>query len=217
MNSKQKITEKRKHAIVFSFFVIFYVHIINDCYLLFSKQYVNLYLSISTKFDIKTLYIRSGDNMKKYIVSILFGLVVGFFLSKSLIEEYSGYNKAKTVASNGVTAYFIKYGEYDSLESLEKDTTALANYIYTEDEGKFVVYIGITMNEGNLDKLITYFENLNYNVTTEQFVITNTDYINYLENADKLLENTTDLTVLGEVSSQILSKYEELVINSGKD
>lgn len=58
---------------------------------------------------------------------------------------------------------------------------------------------------------------MKYNVTTEEFIITNKDYINYLENADKLLTNTNDLTVLGEVSSQILSKYEELVINGSKD
>lgn len=155
--------------------------------------------------------------MKKYVLSILFGLIIGFFLSKSLLEEYSDYNKAKTVAINGSTAYFIKFGEYDSLEKLEKNTTTLANYIYTEDSGKFCVYVGITMNEDNLNKLVTYFENLNYKVTVEQYVITNNNYINYLENADKLLNNTSDSTVLGEVSSQILSKYEELVINSDKN
>ena len=155
--------------------------------------------------------------MKKYIVSILFGLLIGFFLSKTLLEEYHGYTKVKTVSSTGVTAYFVKYGEYDSIDELEKETISLVNYIYTEKDNKYSVYIGITTKPENLEKLITYFKNMNYNVTTEEFIITNKDYINYLENADKLLANTNDLTVLGEVSSQILSKYEELVINGSKD
>lgn len=163
------------------------------------------------------LYIKCGDIMKKYFVSILLGLIIGFFLSKTLLEEYNGYSGIKTVSSTGITAYFIKYGQYDSLDELEKKTISLANYIYVEQNNKYNVYIGITANEETRDKLIEYFKTLNYEVEYEEFVITNTSYIDYLENADKLLENTNDMSVLGEVSSQILSKYEELVINGNKD
>lgn len=155
--------------------------------------------------------------MKKYFASIIFGLVIGVILSKTILEEYSGYTKIGKVSSNGINAYFIKYGEYDSVEELEKDTISLTNYIYTKQGDKYSVYIGMTTSEETKDKLVSYFKSLNYDVTTEEFVITNEEYINYLENADKLLENTNDLSVLGEVSSQILSKYEELVINGSKD
>lgn len=69
------------------------------------------------------------------------------------------------------------------------------------------------MNQDNLTKLINYYKKLGYKVTSEELIITKKGFINYLTNADKLLENTKDETVLGEVSSQILSKYEELVIS----
>ncbi len=147
------------------------------------------------------------------MVSIIFGLLVGFFLGKTLLEEYHSYNGIKTVNVDGISAYYIKYGEYDSLETLEKETLTLSNYIYTEKDGKFSVYIGITASKDNLDKILNYYKSLNYDVTTEEYFITNKDYINYLTNADKLIENTDDASVLNEVCSQILSKYEELVIN----
>lgn len=134
-------------------------------------------------------------------------------MSKSFLEEYNNYSGVKTVSSNGVNAYFIKYGEYNSLEELEKNTLSLPNYIYTENENLYSVYIGITMNQDNLTKLINYYKKLGYKVTSEELIITKKGFINYLTNADKLLENTKDETVLGEVSSQILSKYEELVIS----
>ena len=153
--------------------------------------------------------------MKKYFVSILFGLLVGFFLSKSFLEEYKGYNGIKPVSSSGINAYFIKYGEYKSLEELEKNTISLTNYIYLEEEGIYNVYIAITSDESIKDKLLKYFGNLKYKVSYDEFTITNNDYIKYLETADKLLDSTNDESVLGEVCSQILSKYEELVINGG--
>lgn len=171
---------------------------------------------ISTFLDTKKAYIKDGDRMKKYVISILFGLIVGFFLGKTLLEEYHSYNGIK-VSVSGVNAYFIKYGEYDSLDNLEKGTLALANYIYTEKDGKYSAYVGITTNEDNCQKLEDYFKKLGYEVVIEEYVLNNNTYINYLENADKLLSNTTDEAVIGEVCSQILSKYEELVIDDGKN
>lgn len=155
--------------------------------------------------------------MKKYFLSIIFGLIIGFFLSKTFINEYDGYKNIKTVSSTGTNAYFIKYGSFNTLDELEKKTISLTNYVFIEKDGKFDVYIGITTKEDIKDKLIKYFKGLNYDVSYDEFFITNKEYIEYLLNADKLLENTNDLSVLGEVCSQILSKYEELVINGSED
>lgn len=155
--------------------------------------------------------------MKKYFLSIILGLVIGFFLSKSLFEKYNNFNGIKKVSQEGEMAYFIKYGEYDSLKDLEKNTIKLTNYIYTEENEKFIVYIGMTFSKDNFDKLTEYFKKSGYKVTSNEYIITNKEYINYLRNADKLIENSSDDTVIGEVCSQILSKYEELVINERKD
>ena len=153
--------------------------------------------------------------MKKYFVSIFLGLVIGILLSKTVLEEYNGYNGIKMVSKEGINAYFIKYGEYDSLEELEKNTISLPNYIYREKDNKYSAYIAITSNEFIRDKLLDYFRGINYKVSYEEFNITSEKYIDYLQTADKLLENTSDLSVIEEVCSQILSKYEELVINDG--
>ena len=151
--------------------------------------------------------------MKKYFVSIVFGLLIGFFLSKTVLEEYKGYTGIKMASKEGINAYFIKYGEYNSLDELEKNTLSLSNYIYLERNGKYSAYISITSNAFIRDKLIDYFKGLNYKVSYEEFTITNNEYIKYLQTADKLIENASDLSIIEEVCSQILSKYEELVIN----
>lgn len=155
--------------------------------------------------------------MKKYFVSIVLGLLIGFFLSKSLFEKYNNFDGIKKTSQEGEVAYFIKYGEYKSLKDLEKATIKLTNYIYTEENDIFIVYIGMTFSKDNLDKLLTYFKKSGYKVSSAEYIITNREYINYLKNADKLVENSSDDTVIGEVCSQILSKYEELVINERKN
>lgn len=155
--------------------------------------------------------------MKKYLVSCVLGLIVGLFLGRTVLKEYDSYNSIKIAPKTGVTAYFIKYGEYNSLEELEKKTIVLTNYIYSKKDDKYIVYIGITMDKNNMDKLINYFKSLNYDISKEEYVITNKEYIEYLKNADKLISNTNEMTVIGEVSSQVLSKYEELVINGSKN
>ncbi len=155
--------------------------------------------------------------MKKYFVSCIFGLLVGVFLGKMVLKEYNGYSTIRVSSTNGESAYFIKYGEYASLDDVEKKTIVLTNYIYTYRDNKYVVYIGITLDKNNLDKMINYFKRVGYNVDFEEYVISDEKYIDYLRNADKLIENTTDDTVMGEVCSQILSKYEELVINGSKN
>ena len=155
--------------------------------------------------------------MKKNLVSCMLGLLVGIFLGKTVLKEYNSYTSIKVAPKLGVSAYFIKYGEYKSLEELEKKTIVLTNYIYSKKDDKYIVYIGITMDKNNMNKLINYYKSLNYDIEKEEYVITNKEYIEYLKNADKLIEKTSDMTVIGEVSSQVLSKYEELVINGSKD
>lgn len=155
--------------------------------------------------------------MKKYILSIVLGMLVGVFMSKTFLEEYDNYKGIKKVSNTGTNAYFIKYGTYKDEKELEKNTSKLINYIYTKEEDKYIVYIGITFDKNNLDKLLNYYKSLKYNVEVEEYVITSKPFIEYLTNTDKLISNSKDSSVIGEVCNQVLSKYEELVINGSKN
>ena len=67
--------------------------------------------------------------MKKYILSIILGMLVGVFMSKTFLEEYDNYKGIKKVSNTGTNAYFIKYGTYKDEKELEKNTSKLINYI----------------------------------------------------------------------------------------
>lgn len=152
--------------------------------------------------------------MKKYVFSILIALLVGFFLAKAFLEQYDSYQGIKFTSNTGETLYFIKFNSYESEEEMEKNTLSLMNYIYHKNEDYYDVYIGITGDSGNLIKLNNYFSSLGYNTFTEEFLVTNKEFLKELKNYDSILNSTEDTVVITSINNQILEKYEELIHGS---
>lgn len=154
--------------------------------------------------------------MKKYIFSISLALIIGMIFGNFFLKQYEAYEGIKITSNEGETLFFIRYNIYDSIEEMEKGTLTLVNYVYTIIDDKYYVYIGITKRTDNLIKLNNYFSSLGYKTITEEFLITDTDFLLELENFDNILFNTDDSVVISSVSSLVLERYEELV-NGGKN
>ena len=153
--------------------------------------------------------------MKKYLFAFLIAIVIGFFLSSFFIKQYDSYNGIK-VSGIGEKLYFIQYGVFSSLESMEKETIALENYVYNIEDNMYYVYVGITKNSKNSEKIVEYYKNLGYETIVKQYEINSKSFLEELTNYDSILEETTDKTVIASLISQVIGKYEEVVIN-GKD
>lgn len=152
--------------------------------------------------------------MKKYLFSILVALFIGFFLAKSFLEQYDSYNGIKFTSNNGEMLYFIKYQTYSSEEEMEKNTLSLTNYIYHKNNDNYEVYIGITGDSENLIKLNNYFSTLGYTTFTEEYLVTNQEFLKELKNYDSILKGTEDTVVIASINGQILEKYEEFIHGS---
>lgn len=154
--------------------------------------------------------------MKKYLFSIFVALIVGFVMAKVFLEQYDSYQGIKFTSNSGEMVYFIKFNSYPSIQEMEKNTLSLTNYIYKKNVDVYDVYIGITNDYENLIKLNNYFSSLGYNTFTEEFLITNKEFLLELKNYDSILRSTEDTVVISSINSQILEKYEDL-INGSKD
>ena len=150
--------------------------------------------------------------MRKYLFTFLLAIVVGFFLSSFFINQYDSYTGIK-VSGLGEEVYFVQYGVYSSLESMEKETIALENYVYNINEGMYYVYVGITNVDDNANKIVDYYKNLGYQTIIKKYEVTNTKFLEELTNYDNILKETNDKTVIASLINQILIKYEEVVIN----
>lgn len=150
--------------------------------------------------------------MKKYALTFLIAIVIGFFLSNFFINQYNEYEGIK-VSGTGEKLYFIQYGVFSSLDSMEENTINLQNYVYNQEDNMYYVYVGITKEKDNAEKIVKYYNNIGYDTIIKNFEITNKEFLNLLINYDTILKATDDETAISSLINQVLLKYEEVVIN----
>ena len=152
--------------------------------------------------------------MKKYLFTFFMALIVGFFLCNFFLKQYDDYNGIK-VSSTGEDLFFIQFGVFSSLESLEENTISLQNYVYSKQDNLYYVYVGITNLEENANKIVEFYKNKGFNTIIKKFQINNKEFTELLVNFDQILKDSNDATVISSVINQVLMKYEEVVISGG--
>lgn len=151
----------------------------------------------------------------KFLFPLISAIVIGFLLGKFMFNQYDSKSKIKTVFNDrGEKVYFLQQGVYSSKESMEKNTASFDSYIYDLIDDKYYVYVGITKNEKNVEKLQGFFKDMGYIIYVKEFNIDNVSFLESLENFDTMLSNTDSNKTIKSITSQILSKYEELVQNA---
>lgn len=148
--------------------------------------------------------------MKKYIFPIILSIVIGLLLTKFILDQYnSGLKLVPVTVDISEKIYFIQQGVYSTIESMEKNTTDFDYYTYSVIDDKYYVYVGITKNEKNIQKIQGYYKNMGYITIVKEFNVDNKDFIEYLDKYDELLLKTDDPKSIGTICNQILEKYNE--------
>ena len=146
--------------------------------------------------------------MKKYLLTIIVSLLVGFLLSFYMLKEYEKTD-IFPVFNESETAYIIQQGVYSSMESMQENTTHLTDYIYSVIDDMYYVYIGISLDSSNVNKLQEYYKNKDINTIIKTTTLTDQEFIETLRQYDMVLNNTSDEDTIKEICKQVLSKYKE--------
>ena len=151
--------------------------------------------------------------MKKNIFTyVLVAILIGVILGKYI---YNGYEIESTEAFSETTnkIYLIQYGVYSSEELMKDNTKKLKNYFYYVDDNKYHVLIGITSNKNLKDKIVSAYK-IDNKVYLKEKNINNNIFIETLKQYDNLVNDSNDNDIIITAEKQILSKYEELILNS---
>ena len=146
--------------------------------------------------------------MKKYLLTIIASLLVGFLLSFYMLKEYEKTD-IFPVFNESETAYLIQQGVYSSMESMQENTTHLTDYIYSVIDNMYYVYIGISLDSSNVDKIQKYYQSKDIDTIVKTTTLTDQEFIASLRQYDMVLNNTDDEDMIKEICKQVLSKYKE--------
>lgn len=151
----------------------------------------------------------NGDDMKKTIllglIFIGLGAVFGTFLNNTYRENL------KPTFGEGNSYYFIQEGVYSSKEIMEENIKDLGTKLIEEDQGKYYVYLGITKEKSNAEKIQEIYEDKGYQLYVKERNITNEEFYNNVTQFDLLIKNTEDETEILTIEEVVLANYEELI------
>lgn len=148
-------------------------------------------------------------------MSVIFAIIIGFLMGKFMLNQYSSeYELAPVFNQNSDRYYFLRQGEYDSFESMEENMMGFEYYIYEEKDGKFLTYVGITKDYDNMMKIQGYFTNAGYTIYVSDVHFQNEAFSVLVDQYDLMLKETEDNQTIKGICTQVLAKYEELVLAS---
>ena len=152
--------------------------------------------------------------MKKTIKYILIAILIGIIIGKYVFNEYKiEQEDHKVIEYNYV--YLMQYGVYGKKENMIETCKKIKNYFYFKDKDGYHVIIGITKNKKNKEKIVDSLD-LMENIYMKREKIDNSEFIQLIDQYDNLINQTDDKEIIINAQKQILSKYEELILEIEK-
>ena len=148
-----------------------------------------------------------GDLMKKTmllaVIFVVLGAVCGNYLYKKAPDTVS-------VFQTNQTFYFLQEGIYSSKDIMQENVGDLMNKLVVLEDNKYYVYVGITMDQDNANKIKKIYENMGYQIYIKKMTLDNEEFASNVSQFDLLVqESDTDEDVL-TVEEVVLANYEQI-------
>lgn len=147
---------------------------------------------------------------KSFFITMMVAIVLGSILGNFLFEQYKLESSEVIKEVNSI--YFIMEGSYSSLEQAKKATEDIDVKLITKEDASYVVYLAITKDNDNLEKLEKVYRDLNINVTVKTMSVSNEEFLATLEQMDLLLNNKKETEEILAVNEVVLANYQEFVL-----
>jgi hypothetical protein len=150
--------------------------------------------------------------MKKTIMLFILAVAIGALYGKIVFNQYD--KEIEKVFQQTEKIYVLQQGVYSQLENVEKNTSKLDNYVVEKDEPYFRVYVAMTKNNANVNKMKEIFIKAGNDIYVREVTMNNKAFLDILGQYDLLLNRTNDKDLILQIQSQVLNKYKELVLKN---
>ena len=96
--------------------------------------------------------------------------------------------------------------------STYRDFSLNDEYLILEEDGVYNVYVGMTTDLINANKIKNLYSNKNYDTYIKPTVVNNIEFVSNLEQYDILMSEVDNEENIISINDVILSSYEEMVL-----
>ena len=149
---------------------------------------------------------------KSFFITILVAILIGAVLGNFLFEQYK--LESENVIKEVNSTYFLMEGSY-STESQANNAVSNNNiktYLIVKEDANYIVYLAITKDNNNLDKLKKLYNDLGINCSIKKMSVENEEFLAMLEQMDILLNKTSSNDEILAINEVILANYQEFVL-----
>ena len=147
-------------------------------------------------------------NMKYILIVSMIGIIIGKYIFNEQKQD-----AISTISNKDNEMYIMQFGVYKNKENMINNTSKLEQYLYYKDDDGYHVCIGITKNLNLKEKIVDSY-GLSENIYMKKVKTNNQEFIELLNQYDELINQTDNIDIIKSAQKQILSKYEEMILNS---
>lgn len=137
------------------------------------------------------------------VIFVVLGAVCGNYLYRKAPDTVS-------VFQTNQTFYFLQEGIYSSKDIMQENVGDLANKLVVLEDNKYYVYVGITMNQDNANKIKKIYEDMGYQVYIKKMTLNNEEFASNVSQFDLLVQESDTTEDVLTVEEVVLANYEQI-------
>lgn len=149
---------------------------------------------------------------KSFFITMIIAILIGAVLGNFLFEQYK--LESESVIREVNSTYFLMEGSYSTEDQANKAVTDnnIKTYLIVKEDANYIVYLAITKDNDNLDKLKKLYNDLGINCSIKKMSASNEEFLAMLEQMDILLNKTSSNDEILAINEVILANYQEFVL-----
>ena len=149
---------------------------------------------------------------KSFFITMIIAILIGAVLGNFLFEQYK--LESKSVIREVNSTYFLMEGSYSTEDQANKAVTDnnIKTYLIVKEDANYIVYLAITKDNDNLDKLKKLYNDLGINCSIKKMSASNEEFLAMLEQMDILLNKTSSNDEILAINEVVLANYQEFVL-----
>lgn len=138
----------------------------------------------------------------KVVVPIFLSVLCGSICGKLV---FSGYEEKIIDDLSGKKIYLIQAGAYSNYDNMVNNTL-LSNYVYYQDDGLYKSIIGITLDKGNIDKIVNTY---NGEVLVTEYYSKDNLLNKKINEYDNKIKDISDSSEIKKIVFEMLELYRD--------